>query len=48
MERDLEGVDKSKFELKCFKCLDTLTRRLNLKQQLKFWVEANKKPGDEP
>ena len=43
MKRDAEGVDESAFELKCFKCLDTLTRRLNLYQQVRFRQQANRK-----
>ena len=42
MERDNEGVDKSTFELKGFKHLDVLTRRLNLYQQVRFCKKARK------
>ena len=43
MKRDSEGGNKSAFELKCFKCLNVLPRRLNLHQQVRFWEKVNKK-----
>jgi len=42
MERDNEGIDESTFELKGFKHLDVLTRRLNLYQQVIFCKKARK------
>ena len=43
MKGDDEGVDKSNLKLEGFECLDALTRRLDLCQQVRWWERNNKK-----
>jgi len=42
---DAEGVDKSNLKLEGFECLDVLTRRLDLYQQVRCQERKDKKGG---